>query len=409
MKLSFASLLVLLAFAPSAQEPVSAYFSNLRQVTVSAPDRQNYIVVDGEIWNHARPDLADLRLYDNETQMPYELKQELGGVSSEERQARILNLGTKHGLTEFDLDVGDIQEYDRVRLQLDAKNFIVKASTEGANTLDQALRTTLGTSTLYDFSQEKLGSSTTLKIPPSSFRYLHVRLSSGLLPAQVTAAYVYSAQEKATAWTSLGSCHVTGQSNRHTEIACEVPTTVPLDRILFAVAGSQVNFRRGVSVADTENRQIASADISRIKINRAGTSVVSEELSVNVPGAHTSRVTVTIDNGDDPPLHFDQIRPQALERRLYFEPHGKTSFKLYYGDDKLTAPVYDYAKLFREDPAAVAAQLGPETRNPSYTARPDDRPWSERHKTVLWIAMLLAIVTLTVLAIQGLRSGPQTS
>ena len=409
MKLTLGSLLVLLAFVPSAQEPGATYFSNMKQVTVSATDRQNYIVVDSDIWDHARPDLADLRLYDDETQVPYELKQQAGGVSSEERQARILNLGTKHGLTKFDLDVGDIQEYDRVRLHLDAKNFIVKASTEGTNALDQAPGTKLGISTLYDFSQEKLGSSTTLKFPPSSFRYLHVSFSSGLVPAQVTAAYVYRAQEKVATWTSVGSCRVTGQSNRHTEIGCEVPTKVPVERILFEVAGSQINFRRSVSVADSENRQIGSGDISRIKINRAGTSVVSEELSVNVPGTHTSRVVVTVDNGDDPPLQFDQVLPQAFERRLYFEPQAKTSLKLYYGDEKLAAPVYDYAKLFREDPAAVAAQLGPETRNPSYTQRPDDRPWSERHKTVLWIAMLLAIVTLTVLAIQGLRSGPQTS
>jgi hypothetical protein len=40
--------------------------------------------------------------------------------------------------------------------------------------------------------------------------------------------------------------------------------------------------------------------------------------------------------------------------------------------------------------------------NPAYTARADDRPWSERHPAMLWIAMLAAVVVLAALAIRGL-------
>jgi hypothetical protein len=406
MKINLTGIAVLLVWSLSANEPDPAYFSNLRQVVVSAVDHQNYVVLDSDVWSHARFDLADLRLYDSGTQVPYELKVESGGSSSEERPARILDLGARQGLTEFNVDVGDVQEYDRIRLQLDAKDFVVKASIEGMNTLDSSGRTSLGTSTLYDFSREKLGSNSTLKFPRSSFRYLHVHLSSGLLSAQVIAAYVFNAQRQTATWTTVGGCHIT-HANRRTEIACEVPAKVPLERILFQVSGDRVNFRRGVSVDDGQNRQIASGDISRVRIARAGTNVVSEELSVKVPAAHTNRITVAVDNGDDSPLQFDQVLPQAFERRVYFEPQGKTSLRLYYGDEKLAAPKYDYATLFGEDPTAAVAQLGPETRNPSYTERPDDRPWSERHKTILWTAMLLAILTLTLLAVQGLRSDSQ--
>jgi hypothetical protein len=42
--------------------------------------------------------------------------------------------------------------------------------------------------------------------------------------------------------------------------------------------------------------------------------------------------------------------------------------------------------------------------NAAYTGRPDDRPWSERHKAVLWAAMLLAVVVLAVLAVRGFKS-----
>jgi hypothetical protein len=177
---------------------------------------------------------------------------------------------------------------------------------------------------------------------------------------------------------------------------------VPIDRIRFDVAANRVNFRRSVNVANDKGVQVATSSISRLRMSRGGTAATTEDLAVNVFGDYTDRFTITIDNGDDSPLLFEKIQPQSLERRLYFEPQEKTVLKLYYGDEMLTAPVYDYAKLFREDANASQSQLGTEIPNPAYTGRPDDRPWSERHKFVVWAAMLLAVALLGWLAFRGL-------
>ena len=92
-------------------------------------------MVDEEIWSQARPDLGDLRIYDGDAQVQYALSVQRGGTSSHEEAARILNLGSVGGHTEFDLDMGQVGEYDRVRLNLDAKNFVVTAALSGSNTL----------------------------------------------------------------------------------------------------------------------------------------------------------------------------------------------------------------------------------------------------------------------------------
>jgi len=47
---------------------------------------------------------------------------------------------------------------------------------------------------------------------------------------------------------------------------------------------------------------------------------------------------------------------------------------------------------------------GPRGHNPLYMGRPDDRPWSDRHKAILWAAMVLAAIALGIVAIRGLRS-----
>ncbi len=407
MKALSAILLIGFVLAPQEFQPSLSYFTNRRTVTPGAAGRQNYIVIDEDIWNHARRDLADIRFYDlRGMQVPYSLIEQRGGIFSEEQPAKVLNLGAIKGHTEFDVAAGEIAEYDHIRLQLNAKDFVTTASVEGTNAAGQGRGTKLGSFTLYDFSRENLGSNSVLKLPPSSFPYLHVRLSSGIRPEQVKGATIYNVQEKQSAWTDVGLCHPGEQKEHSTILICDIPSRVPLERILFRVAPRQTNFRRNVSVTDEHGGQVASGGITRIRMNRGGTMVTSEELAVKViPGQDSDRLTVTIDNGDDPALTFDSVQPQSIERRLYFEPQSETALNLYYGDQKLAAPVYDYAKFFKADPAAVKARLGTGTHNAAYHGRPDDRPWSERHRSLLWTAMLLAVAVLAGLAIRGLKTA----
>jgi hypothetical protein len=406
MKCASIAFLVLCSFA-SAPEPAIPYFTNVRDVQVSQPDRQNYLAVDEEIWTHARPDLADLRLYDGQAQVQYALSEQYGGVSTEQQEAKILNLGSIAGHTEFDIEVGAITQYDRVKLRLDAKDFIVTASVAGANALGQGPTTELGSSTLYDFTREALGSNSKLKLPPSSFRYLHVKLSPGIRPQQVKAATVSNLHEKRAGWTNVGSCASPEQKPRCTVITCDHPGKAPLNRILFQVVSAQVNFRRAVNIADAKGLQVGSGDISRVRIDRAGMLVISEDLAVSVFAKPTGSLTITVDNGDNPPLQLTRVQPLSVERRVYFDPQGKTKLKLYYGDEKLSAPVYDYAKFFHLDESAAPVSLGPGAHNHAYTGRPDERPWSDRHPAVLWAAMLLVLAVLAAVAIRGLKQATE--
>lgn len=402
MKLAGALLLILVAAAaPGPPEPSISYFTNVRDVHIAQPDRQNFFLVDEELWTHSRPDLGDLRLYDGETPVQYAFSEQRAGVSSEEVEAKILNLGSVSGHTEFDLDVGGIAEYDRIRLRLDVHDFVATASVSGGDAPGKA-SVELTPSTLYDFTKEQLGSSSLVKLPKSSFRYLHIRLAPGIRPDQVKGATIYNLREQQAAWTKVGSCAPPQAKKRLTVIACDIPEKVPVNRVLLHVAPAQVNFRRTVSVEDAKGLQVASGDISRVRVNRGGTLVIAEELAINV-GTSSGRLTLTIDNGENPPLSIVGAEPLSLERRIYFDPQGKTALRLYYGDEKLSAPAYDYARFFHLDASPAEAQLAAGAHNAQYAGRPDDRPWSEQHTAILWGAMLLAVLVLAVLALRGLR------
>src|SRR5438045_908819 len=206
MKTAIAAFVLAVSIAALGYEAAISYFTRSRSLTVSSPDRQNYVVVDPDIWKSSRNDLADIRIYDGQSQVPYALIKQSGGSSNQETPAKILNLGSVAGHTEFDLDVGGLQQYERVRLELEAKNFINDTQVQGCRNPNDRAGSNLGSSTLYDFTNEGLGSNFVLKFPTSSFPYLHVRLSPGILPSQIKHAFVSSFSETKAAWSAAGEC-----------------------------------------------------------------------------------------------------------------------------------------------------------------------------------------------------------
>ena len=121
-------------------------------------------------------------------------------------------------------------------------------------------------------------------------------------------------------------------------------------------------------------------------------------------GDDKEALKVIIHNGDDRPLSISSAHLQSYGRRVYFAS-SSTSPRLYYGDEKLDAPVYDYAKLFQKEASAVQASLSNEQANSAYKERPDERPWSDRHPALLWIAIIAAVVVLGALALRSMRAA----
>ena len=405
MKSILTALLLASFLASSGYEAAIGYFSRERSVTISSPDRQNYLIVDADFWKYARPDLADLRLYEGQAQVPYALIKQSGGSSTLDSPARILNLGKAAGQTEFDLDVGGLAEYDRVRLVLDAKNFIDRAQLQGRKAPNDRSGPDLGSTTLYDFTAEGLGSNSALKFPTSSFPYLHVRLAPGISPNQIKGAFVSNVAETKAAWMAAGTCAAASGAPKQSVFTCSVSDGVPLERIVFEMPANAVNFNRTVVVSDEKGSELERGSISRVRISRAGQTVVSESLTLDLNLRTTNQITVAVQNGDDAPLPVAQVRPLSVERRVYFDPKGKSALELYYGDAKLEAPSYDYGKFFQQSSDVVMAQVGPGEANSQFAGRPDDRPWSERHNGVLWAAMLVAVALLGGLALRGLKTG----
>jgi hypothetical protein len=181
-----------------------------------------------------------------------------------------------------------------------------------------------------------------------------------------------------------------------------------VNRVTFEIDSAQPNFRRSVQVEGDKDAYIGSGEIDRVHMVRQGQKIDTDDYDVSFSTAGHKTIKVIIDNGDDPPLKIKSARLQQLEHRLYFDASASGPLMLYYGDEKLDPPVYDYAKLFLLAKDVAPAQLGAEQANAAYTGRPDERPWTERHPAVLWIAIVAAVLVLGAIALRSMKTAVAT-
>src|SRR5215831_16010016 len=255
----------------------TSYFHFQRQVQPATAGQQ-YLVVDETLWQHARPDLADLRIFaaDGSNEVPYALTTERGSLESDHREVRVLQQSTVGGKTQFLIDMADVIEYDHVDLRLSTKNFVAHARVEGADDLHGKTWANLGDSILYDLSRENLGDNTMLRLPRSTYRYLRVTIDGPVKPQDVTGATSEHRQEQKPTWRNVSSApSQQQQEGKNTVLTFSVPDNVPVERIAFDVDAAQPNFRREVEFQNEKKQLLGSGEINRIHMVRAGQKIDS--------------------------------------------------------------------------------------------------------------------------------------
>ena len=301
--------------------------------------------------------------------------------------------------------MADVPEYDHVQLKLAAKNFAAHANVEGQDDLHGRQWATLGTTTLYDLTEEKLGHNSTLQIPLSAYKYLRVTVDGVVKPSDVESASAGITLAEKAQWREVNSGLTREQKGRETVFTFSLPEKIPVEHVNFAVDPGQSNFRRGVEILGEKDQEIGAGEINRIHLQRNGQKIDVEETSISLRVAGPRLVRVVIHNGNDLPLQIAEAHLQQYERRIYFDAEPGAAIQLCYGDEKQGAPVYDYQKSFQKDASASQLLFGAEILNAAYTGRPDERPWSECHPAVLWTAIIAAVLMLGGLAFRSLKSA----
>jgi Protein of unknown function (DUF3999) len=386
-------------------------------------------ILDPQIFPHAAPSLKDLRLYQDSREVPYAI------TLSEPQQpdsdtAQIRNLGLRGHSIVFDVEMPN-RPYTDVTLNLAGQDFIATATVSGTHDPNYSNQTSLGEFTLFDLTTQHLSRSTTLHLQETSLPYLHIELAVSAAPGthlftpspqMVLGVTVPPSREAQSLYTTAAETATIAQRGHQSIATFTLPERIPIERISVDIPSTfKANFSRDVRISDhpsgTPDNSAAASEtlagtIFRVHLTESGREIRQQQLSVpatlgsNMQSA--AAVEIAIDNGNDTPLPIADVRLEMRQRKLCFDAPPATKpaqpLTLFYGDPALTAPRYDYARLFSPSREIHTAQLSTEQLNPAYRDRPDQRPLTERRPHLLWIVLLAVICILAIVAIRSSKA-----
>lgn len=124
-----------------------------------------------------------------------------------------------------------------------------------------------------------------------------------------------------------------------------------------------------------------------------------ESTTINLSGAGYRYLKVMIENVDDKPLRFEGADVKRLACYIDFKREQGESYTLYFGNDDARRPSYDivhYIDRLREG-GVTQAKLGAPAANPDRGGPEQKIPLSEKHKWLIWAALLAALAVLILL------------
>ena len=397
--------------------PKETEFRYRRQVVrpAEAVGAPTCAVLDGTVYAHAAPALADLRLFgDGATgEIPYAFTVSETGFSSD--AATVLNLGMEGQTVTFDLQMPD-RFYSGLILQLGGENFLAAAKITGLRALRDRDGAMLGTFTIFDLSRQRLGRNTAVALAESSFPYLHVELNFSNPPGEerfvatpglVQGALVPPSREAQTLYTTVAETRTVVVRGRESVAEFLLPAHVPVERVSFELAPKFAgSFSRPVRItakavdatgSEAPASEEVAGEIARVRLTESGEVIRTSSLSVPaILGSNVQRaakVEVAVKNGDDRPVELQGVRLEMRQRKLCFAAPGEPA-TLYYGAAGMKGPTYDYSRLFQPAEAVAVARLGPEIENPGYVARVEVKSFSERHPGIIWVALVGMVLVL---------------
>jgi len=366
-----------------------------------------------EMFVNCRAGCSDVRVVDGRGQeVPYQLRADRATSRFESHEAQIVENSFAAGkYTQVVGDLGhDAPFYDRVRVETNLSDFI--AWVEVALSDDtKTWRIVEPRAPIARFRKRSVDGTQTVPFHGLNSRYIRVRIFQAEQQFSVTGLTALREETHAATLAEVPVSFQLANSDQPTETAWTfnlLSSNIPVTRVQFTT--DTLEFYRAVRISGSDDGKIWSYRGSGVIYRYRQGLATRESLSVDFlewPGNRVLRVDVI--NGNDQPPANTTLSLFAVPRTIVFRSQPNTNYRLVYGNGRAGAAQYDlshYLEAGASKPVYLELSLGPEETTTNYE---DPRPFSERHPSVLWISLGVAIVLIGLTALKTLRTPDPSS
>jgi len=416
MKLACLLLFVLLATSVSAQTSLSLWPYYI-QVTAEDPKPGTYhFAVPLWVMDKARPDLADLRLFDSANrEVPYGIRIRREIDEKREIPVRLFNSGLAGPTTsEVSVDLGESPgEHNEIEIETRGTNFRRQVVIEGSDSGSE-WRTLNNNAVIFSFaSQNAVAESQRVTYPTSRYRYLRVKVSRDQVtdtetPTVTNIKVMMTVREQGWRETwdvPVPSYQLLRNQGAHASAwILDFGARVPCDRLILDVRDESFSRPFQVeSIDDDQNPQLlATGDLTRHAGDQPQPLVIDFNEEKNV-----RRLRLQITDYSNPTLDINAIGASAPARELVFELKDPSAapMRLFYGNASVTAPHYDFEK---ELPARLTKQpmlSGVSVELPNREYKPEPLPLTERVPWLIYLVLAASSIALAFVLLSLARTA----
>jgi hypothetical protein len=362
-----------------------------------------------EIFQHAQGSLDDLRVIDNDgNQVPFILRLPPGSPIEITRPATVReNIFSKGEYSQVVLDIGpNVAYHNTITFGTAGPDYIVSAEV-ATSTNDVDWQTVVAPVQLFRFEQNPSELPQSIRYPESNARYVRLRILGGEQPFTILHPRIEYREASPEEPAAMSVAFVPDERSRAgmSEWSLDLGSTgAPALDVGFET--SEPEFRRRVQIDYSSDKvywATCSGEIYRLE--RDGQKFERLSLPVSAVESADRYWRVAVVNGDDRPLEGLQPTLYMAPRRVIFWQEPGKSYLLLYGQFRAPQPVFDLAARtdIKQLASAVLVPLGPEDLNTAYVP---PLPWTERHDSLMWGALILALLILGFTAIRSLSRIP---
>ena len=368
------------------------------------------LILGRDVFAHARPDLADLRLYDTTGKtIPYALRYRRPQSVRENVPTTEFNRAEPNdGPSELTLDLqrDDIQ-YNEIKIVTSGNNFRRAVEVDGSEDAKTWRRLVSADLLRYEHEKQKIDLDS-LTFDDSRFRYLRVRIQPDPKHATVNQEL---GRFRITAISVLR--HVEDPGERLTQTATLQPREpgrtygAPGSVWIIDLGGDNMPCDQiEVDIDDTElardiliEAEYPSGPLGQLRFSYVG--MTGEPLWRRKPGepkkpliatfgeVQTRRLKLHVTDHGNPPLSIRAVRFSAPARQVVFARPASEAGEpqLFFGNPNAELPNYDFARNLpaKLTPPPARSELKTAASNPNFVPPPP--PFTERFPWLIYVVL----------------------